>query len=351
MLKQLRAFLVLPVICCFLASGCGSKNQEPVYSNSQTVSVYDDATGYFKMNGFIQGTTYSIVYKSEQSKDYSKQVETLLKDFDRSLSNYDSTSIISRINNNDDGVVPDSLFLDFVSKSLKIYEMTNGAFDVTVAPVVNAWGFGFSDSSSVTEELIDSLLQKVGSDKISLENGVFLKRDSSVTLIGNAIAQGMSVDFVANFFNQKGVADYMVEIGGELRTKGVNPKGSAWRIAVDKPLAGLEQREFFSILQLSGKAMATSGNYRKYYDKGGVRYSHTIDPRTGYPVSHSLLSATVVADDCAEADALATSFMVMGLDSAKAFLQKHAEYNSLLIYAVGDSLAMYADDNMIKYMK
>lgn len=346
-----KAGFILLAAFLFIVEACQNNNSRMTVSPHQQVCVYDENTSCYRLNGFTQGTSYSIIYKYAGTDDFSLEIEQLILGFSKSLSNYDSSSVISRVNRNDSSVVLDSLFLSFVEKSLYIYEITDGAFDVTVAPIVNAWGFGFTDSASVTDEVIDGLLQTVGSDKLSYVDGHFRKTDTAVTLIGNAIAQGMSVDYVADFLEKKGVQDYMVEIGGELRTKGLNPKNEVWKIAVDKPVPGLEEREFFSVLALSGKALATSGNYRKYYDKGGQRFSHTIDPRTGYPVRHSLLSATVVADDCAEADALATAFMVMGLDSAKSFLGEHTEYNALLIYAVADSMAMYADEQMVKYME
>lgn len=300
---------------------------------------------YLILKGQTQGTFYEITYYDSQGRNFLQPVDSLLKQFSTSLSNYDTASTISRVNANQKVAEKDSLFDEFVEKSLKIYELTNGAFDVTVSPIVNAWGFGFTDTVVIEKELIDSLLNFVGSDKLNYKEGV-LQKDSSVTMISNAIAQGMSVDYIASFFESKGVVDYLINIGGEMRANGKNNRGTVWRIGINTPKENAGIEESTTSVLLKDKSIATSGNYRKFYEKDGVKYSHTVDPRTGYPVTHSLLSATVIADDCGEADALATAFMVMGIDSAKAFIKTHPKYQTVLIYSDADSLAIYAHPSL-----
>lgn len=301
---------------------------------------------YVRLSGFAQGTTYNIIYENSINKDLAEQVDSILKAFDRSLSNYNDSSVISRVNNNDTTVILDDLFLNFFDKSKEIYAKTNGAFDFTVAPVVNAWGFGFSDTAKVDSVLVDSLLQYVGSDKINIVSGKIQKQNPNIKIIGNAIAQGYSVDIVAAYFDLLHINNYLVEIGGEVKSKGVNNKGTVWRVGIDMPLDTLKQRKLHSVITLADKAIATSGNYRKFYVKDQIKYSHTIDPSTGFPVQHSLLSATVIANAGIDADALATAFMVMGAEQAKEFDRKTPEILLFLIYDTPSGLATYTSDSL-----
>jgi len=287
---------------------------------------------YKKTEGFAQGTTYHITYQSK--KDFSKEIDSLLKHFNTSLSTYEENSIISRINKNDTTVRIDSLFETFFNTSYNVYIKTYGYFDITVAPIVNAWGFGFTEKTEIDSMVIDSLLKYVGMDKLFIAGFSVFKNNKNIMLDGNAIAQGQSVDYIANFLEKNKISNYLVEIGGEVRVKGKNQNDKLWTIGIDKPVYNSDEtnRELQAILQLQNKSLATSGNYRKFYEKNGIKYSHTINPKTGYPVQHKLLSATVITDDCINADAYATACMVMGLLKAKDLIKELKNTEAYFIY-------------------
>jgi len=289
---------------------------------------------YISFSGPTQGTTYQVTYQSDDSIVYQKQVEELLHQFDMSLSTYEPSSLISMINRDIPGVRPDSFFTAVFNASYLIWKESEGALDITVAPLVNAWGFGFTEPASIDSALIDSLLQYVGMDMVRIENGFVVKDKKGIMFDVNAIAQGYAVDVVASYFEEKGIRNYLVEIGGEVRTKGMNSRGEAWRVGIDKPIEGLQLPgvQIEAIVSLSGRALATSGNYRRFYIKNGVKYSHTIDPKTGYPVQHHLLSATVLARDCMTADGFATALMVMGVEKSITLLQRRPDLEAYLIY-------------------
>ena len=296
---------------------------------------------YQQSSDFIFGTAYKIVYQHD--KDLSKEIREELMKVDYSLSPFNEKSVITAVNQNRD-VVLDTLFLDVFTKSMEISRETDGAFDITVAPLVNAWGFGFKNETRPTPRQVDSLLQIVGYKKVRLEDNKIIKQDRRMMLDCSAIAKGYGVDVVARYLRSQGVQNFMVEIGGEVVTSGVNPQRLPWRVGVVKPSEDSlnVNNELQTILNVTDKAMATSGNYRNFYYKNGKRFAHTIDPKTGSPVQHSLLSATVLADECAVADAYATSFMVMGLERAKKLLERHPELMVYLIYDDGkDSLAVW----------
>jgi thiamine biosynthesis lipoprotein len=290
---------------------------------------------YEEISGFAQGTTYHIIYESAHGESLQSSIDSLLTDFDRSLSIYQPNSIISRFNKNDPAVEADAIFNEVFKKSAEVFTATGGAFDITVGPIVNALGFGSGDTLNVDSLMIDSLLQYVGMSKVSLKQGKLIKENPNIQLDVNAIAQGYSVDLVARFFEDRGIRNYMVEIGGEVRAKGKNSKRSVWKIGIDKPQEGnmLPGSDLQAIVSLDGKSLATSGNYRKFYEKDGIKYVHTINPKTGFPVVSNLLSATVVAEDCITADAYATALMVMGLDQSIEFLKTHRFLDAFLIYA------------------
>lgn len=279
---------------------------------------------YVKVSGFAQGTTYNITYENSTNLDYSQDIDSILKAFDKSLSIYDSTSIISRINNNDGTVEVDDWFTEVFNKSAEVNTISGGAFDITVGPVVNAWGFGNGPVLKHDTAYIDSLLQYVGMNKVKIEGKKVLKQNPAVKLDVNALAQGYSVDVVCNFFRNKGIQNYLVEIGGEVRGKGTNAKNNFWHIGIDKPSDGNMSpgNNLQAIMEINNKALATSGNYRAFYVENGVKYAHTIDPKTGFPARNTLLSATVVCDDCMTADAYATTFMVLGTEKSKELLKK-----------------------------
>ena len=314
-----RILVSILIILTISLSSC--KDKSPVFAN---------------FTGFAQGSTYSIVYDNKKNIDPAElrnKVEKILSDFDMSLSVYKDSSIISKINRNED-VVPDSFFTEVFTKSVLISEMTDGAFDITVGPLVRAWGFGPDAHRSFTEAKRDSLIKLVGMSKVSLINGRLVKTDPRVCLDVNAIAQGFSVDVICRLFDNLGINNYLVEIGGELRAKG-KKGGNFWKIGIDKPVDNnMSPGETLqAIIKISDKALATSGNYRKFYIEGGIKYSHEIDPKTGYPAKNTLLSATIIADECAMADGIATACMVMGKEKTIQFLGIHPEFEAYLVYS------------------
>jgi thiamine biosynthesis lipoprotein len=289
---------------------------------------------YISLTGPTQGTSYHITYESNDSINYQPEIDTLLRQFDLSLSTYEPASIISRINRGEENVELSDLFINCYTASRQIFEESGGAFDITVAPVVNAWGFGFTEKSDPDSTMIDSLLQFVGMDKIKMENGKIIKDHPGVMLDVNAIAQGYAVDVVSEYLESKGITNYLVEIGGEVRTTGINPRGQIWRVGIDKPIDGIQipGMQMEAIIRLKNRSLATSGNYRRFYMKDGVKYSHTIDPVTGFPVRHNLLSVTVLADECMIADGFATAFMVLGLEKSKEILKNKKNLDAYLIF-------------------
>jgi thiamine biosynthesis lipoprotein len=253
---------------------------------------------------------------------------------DQSLSPFNENSIITAVNQNK-AVQLDSMFLDVYNLALHISEETDGAFDITVAPLVNAWGFGFKNSALPSSYQVDSLRQIVGYQKVSLENGHIKKKDPRIMLDCSAIAKGYGCDVIAKYLRSRGVKNFMVEIGGEIVTSGLNPERLPWKVGVTKPSDDSlsTSHELQTVLNVTDMAMATSGNYRNFYYKGGKKYAHTIDPKTGFPVQHNILSATVIAKSCAEADAYATSFMVMGLEKAQKVMERRPELMAYIIYS------------------
>ncbi|MBP5456685.1 MAG: FAD:protein FMN transferase [Paludibacteraceae bacterium] len=273
---------------------------------------------YLVETGRVHGTMYKISYESPTGVSLTASLDSLFHAFDLSLSTFNDSSIISRINRNDTTVVVDDFFSSVFFTGMEVSKNTGGAFDMTVAPLVNAWGFGFKKKENVTPKLIDSLLMHVGYEKVKLEQGRVIKSDPAVMLDAAAIAKGYSCDVVARYLEKQGVKNYMVDIGGEVVVRGMNPQGKLWSIGIEKPVddSTMLHQELQSVIYLNGWAVATSGNYRQFYHQGGKKYSHTINPHTGYPVNHNLLSATVVAPDCKTADAYATAFMVLGMEES-----------------------------------
>ncbi|SEV88539.1 thiamine biosynthesis lipoprotein [Prevotella sp. khp7] len=287
---------------------------------------------YQKSTDFIFGTTFHITYQCDS--DLTPYIKAELMKVDNSLSPFNKSSIITAINQNKD-VMPDSMFMDVFQLAMNISADTDGAFDITVAPLVNAWGFGFKSGQHPTKQQVDSLMQLVGYQKLAIVDGYVKKRDPRMMLDCSAIAKGYGSDVVAKFFRDRGIKNFMVEIGGEIVTSGVNEKKQPWSVGVTKPTDDSLNisHELQTILNVTDKAMATSGNYRNFYYKDGKKFAHTVDPKTGYPVQHSILSATVLAKSCAMADAYATSFMVMGLEKAQQVLDRHPELMAYFIYS------------------
>jgi FAD:protein FMN transferase len=287
-----------------------------------------------KYGGEAQGTYYSITYYDTDARNFQVSTDSILTQFDRCASIYMDNSIISRVNDNDPDVQLDSNFIKIFNLAQKVSEQTDGAFDCTVGPLVKAWGFGTKENKDLKPPKIDTLLQFIGYKKVKIENNKIVKESPQIMIDFNAIAQGYSVDIIAHFLESKGIENYLVDVGGEVLGKGNKADGSLWIVGIEKPAADSEAEPVVQTnVQLKNKALCTSGNYRKYRMINGKKYSHEIDPKTGFPVTHNLLSVSVIASDCGTADAFATAFMVMGLEKSKAFLSKHSELEAYFIYA------------------
>lgn len=288
---------------------------------------------YQKDQGFVFGTMYNISYQSAENLKH--EIEAVLSEVDGEFSMFNGQSVVSRINRGEQPVLS-SMFREVYGQAVIVNKETCGAFDVTVAPLVNAWGFGFRHQQMPTDAQVDSLLQIVGMHHLDFDadQSVIRKDDARVMLDFSAIAKGYGCDCVARLLRSRGVSNFMVEIGGEVVTQGISPNRLPWRIGVTKPTDDTlqAQKELQTVLNVTDRAMATSGNYRNFYYQGGRKFAHTIDPKSGYPVQHNILSATVLAPSCAEADAYATSFMVMGLDRARDLLEHHPELMAYFIY-------------------
>ena len=289
---------------------------------------------YHTYRGPIFGTFYTITYQAD--KDYHQEIREALMQVDSALSMFNEQSIISHINRENGGEA-NQMFMEVFNKAMEVSQETDGAFDITVAPLVNAWGFGFKNGERPTARQVDSLRQIIGYQKVTVVDGKIHKQDPRMMLDCSAIAKGYGTDVVARLLRNRGVKNFMVEIGGEIVTCGVNKERLPWKVGVIKPTDDSlsVSHELQTILNVTDIAMATSGNYRNFYYQGGKKYAHTIDPKTGYPVQHTILSATVLAKTCALADAYATSFMVMGFDEAQKVLERHPELMAYFIYDDG----------------
>ena len=304
-----------------------------------------EAPQYRYAQGLVFGTKYNITYL--YNADLKPEIEHTMALVDSALSMFNEESTISAVNRSQSIQVTDTMFLKVFRRAMEISEWTDGAFDITVAPAVNAWGFGFKHAENIRESTLDSLRSIIGYAKIHENDGLITKDNPDIMLDCSAIAKGFGSDMVAQMLSSKGINDYMVEIGGEIVVSGSNPKGKLWNIGISKPVDDSLSinNELQTVLAVTDIAMATSGNYRNYYVKDGRKYAHTIDPHTCMPVSHNLLSVTVLAADCATADALATSMMVMGLDSAQALCARHPEIQAYFIYQGADGSLCQVSEN------
>lgn len=293
------------------------------------------AAQFTEFSGHTQGTTYHIVYQERAGipkTGLQCSVDSLLKEFDHSFSLYDTASLLCHLNRNEP-VIVNSLVVAALNQSRLIWAASKGAFDITVGPLVKAWGFGPNETNLMDTLKLDSLKHLVGMDKIRLNGQYLEKAFPGIQLDFNAIAQGLAVDLICDLLQKRGLRAFLVEIGGEVRTRG-NKNGKPWRIGIDKPDEnGLPGQSLEAVLELENEAVSTSGNYRKFYIKDGIKYSHTINPKSGRPVRSRLLSATIVAKECSLADGYATACMVMGLDSAKGLVKNHPEIEVYFIYS------------------
>jgi thiamine biosynthesis lipoprotein len=324
----------------------------PILVSVFFISCNSNKHSLIKFEGNAQGTTYHISYMSDDSISRKTAIDSLLKEIDSSMSTWLPVSIISRINNNDKNVLVDQYFIDVFNKSIEVSEKTNGLFDVTVGPLVNSWGFGNTKKVTPDSKTIDSLLQLVGYKMLKLEDNKITKAKPEIKLDFNAIAQGYSVDVLARYLETKGIDNYIVEVGGELKAKG-KKENENWKVGIDKPNEkASSKRELEAVISLNNKALATSGNYRKFYEENGQKFSHIINPKTGYPAKQNLLSATVIADDGITADAYATAFMVMGLERSIQFLKDNNDLQ-LEVYFIYDDHGIwktYASESLKKWI-
>ena len=289
---------------------------------------------YYTHSGEIFGTRFNIKY--EYNKNLSKQIDSLLNNFNNCFSNYNPNSIISKINNNETHEIND-LINNMFQTSFEVNQTTNGAFDITVAPIVNLWGFGWKKNHNKNipdSALIDSVLQYVGMDKIQVIGNKIVKTCPNVTVVVNAIAKGLSVDYISEYFDSLQIKNYLVEIGGEVYCKGINHKKKNWTLGIEKPIenSNYDNRENQIRIQINEKGIATSGNYRQFLEYNKQKYGHTIDPRTGYPAKNSLLSVSVISESTMLSDAYATAFMVSGLEESIKILENLKNIDVYFIY-------------------
>lgn len=295
---------------------------------------------YLKIEGFTQGTTYSITYYDSLIRDFSVQIDSILGRIDHSMSIYNDSSIISLLNSNISDSIDDML-KEVIVSSFEIYHQSDGAFDITVGPVVRAIGFGKDKTQGIDSAKVKQLLPLIGMNKIHLDGNTLKKDDSRIQIDVNAIAQGYTVDVIGKYLESNGIKHYLVEVGGEITARGKNSKGTDWVVGIDKPVeSALPGENIQAKISISnGYGLATSGNYRKFIEVNGQKYAHTINPKTGFPELNSLLSATVVAPSATKADALATAFMVKGVEWSKNFVVKSNDIDAYLVYS--DSLGNY----------
>lgn len=332
MIKLLRWFNILFIVFVFIS--CQKQEQK------------------YTFDGFTQGTYYHIIIYSSDTTGIKKGIDSIFSAVDNTFSLWNKNSLLTKLNNNED-VELNSMFVDNFNIAKEISNLTAGALDITVGGVVQAYGFANKNKQELSESLLDSLLQFVGIKNVKIDNNKkLIKTYKETQLDFNAIAQGYTTDMISKFFLKKGVNNFIVDVGGEVYCKGQKPNNKMWSVAIEKPSNNPNaERKYNITINLKDKGIVTSGSYRKFYIENGIKYSHTIDPKTARPVKHSLLSASVIAKDATIADGLATAFMVMGLDKTKEFLLKHKEYAAYLIYSnnKGEMLT-WQSDNFNQYV-
>ena len=308
----------------------------------------EKSASYYTNQGKIFGTFYTIQY--EAITDLHDTIKATLQAFDNSLSMFNPSSTLSAINANRD-TTTDLYFEQMWCEAQRVHALSNGAFDITIAPLVNFWGFGNKGRANTLKDtdhsyMVDSLRQLIGLEKVQLIDHHIVKSDPRIMLDGGAVAKGQACDLIAQLLTEKGCTNYLVEIGGEIVCHGTNSRGEPWRVGISRPDDDPSgQQEIQEIIATSDICMATSGNYRNFYYDGNEKRSHTIDPRTGYPVQHSLLSATVVSSSCMRADALATACMVLGAEKALEMIKVAEDASCYLLVAQADTIAVITSPN------
>ncbi|AEI50983.1 FAD:protein FMN transferase [Runella slithyformis] len=289
---------------------------------------------YQKITGKAQGTTYAITFKGQQRAFSAEHADSIFQVIDRSMSLWDSTSGISRFNKITDWQEVDEHFQNVLRKSMEVHRQSSGAFDPTIGPLSRAWGFiRTNDLPLPDDRTIDSLKQFIGLEKVMLDGNRVTKQHPAIQLDFNAIAQGYTVDVIAAHLENKGILNYLIEVGGEVRARGKNSKGEDWKVGIEKPIQNEtgEQNELHSIVSLGTMSLATSGNYRNFLEMDGKQLSHILNPTTGKPVAHSVVSVSVLAPTCTEADAWATAFTVVGKDKSLA-LAKQLDFELQIVF-------------------
>ena len=320
----MRKTIVLVILCCFLI-GCSSVEKQHFF-------------------GTTQGSYYSITYYDEQNRDFHRDFDSIFKEVESTLSLWDENSIIRRVNRNDTSVVLNDIFIDNFNYAIKAAELSEGYFDPTIGPLVSAWGFHFKEGMEMTPEIVDSLKQFVDYRKIKIENGKVVKENQNMTLDFNAVAQGYTADMIGAFLLSQNVGDFLVDVGGEILAKGRKPNGELWKVGIEKPAENKNsERIVQEIVELHDKSIVTSGNYRKYVEYDGKRYSHSLNPKTGYPSENTLLSATIICDNTAWADCLASICMLVGIEKAKEIIET-SDYSI-------EALFIYVEDGIVSQLE
>ena len=284
------------------------------------------------LQGLVQGSYYAITYYDEQGRDFQKEVDSIFHAVDMSVNLWVDSSVICKVNRNEE-VELDGIFMDNFNVAQKAAELSGGFFDPTISPLVAAWGFSAKTGDSITPQLVDSLKQLVDYRKVHIEDGRLIKEDPAMKLDFNAIAQGYTTDLVSSMLDSKGIKSYLVDVGGEIFARGTKPDGKPWVVGIEKPAPDWDSEQVVQErVELQDKGIVTSGSYRKYVERDGKRYSHCIDPMTGYPVEHSLLSATVIAENATWADALASVCMVMGMEKSSLLIEGLEGVEAYYIY-------------------
>ena len=284
------------------------------------------------LQGEAQGSYYAITYYDEQERNFQHEIDSIFHAVDVSVNLWVDTSVISKVNRNED-VTLDSIFIDNFNIAQEAARLSDGYFDPTISPIVAAWGFSYKHGDSITPQLIDSLKQLVDYRKVRIENGMVIKENPAMTLDFNAIAQGYTSDLIASFLDSRGIKNYLVDTGGEIMAHGTKPNGQPWIVGIEKPADNWDSEQVVHTrIALRDKGLVTSGSTRKYVERNGKRYSHCIDPNTGYPVEHQVLSVTVMANSSVWADALASICMVMGMEKSLPLIENMDDVEAYYIY-------------------
>ncbi len=306
-------FFFMTIASCFLTS-CDSVERQQFF-------------------GTTQGSYYSITYYDKENRDFNPEFDSIFKEIENTLSLWDENSIIRRVNRNDTTVVLNQIFIDNFNYAMRAAELSGGYFDPTIGPLVAAWGFHFKEGMTMTPEIVDSLLQLVGYHKVKIVDGKVVKENPNMTLDFNAVAQGYTTDKIGEFLLSRNVNNFLVDVGGEILAKGYKPNGELWKVGIEKPAEDKDAARIVQeIVELKDKSIVTSGNYRKYVEQNGKRYSHSLNPKTGYPSENNLLSATIICDDTAWADCLASICMLVGMEKAMEIIKTQDNVEAFFIY-------------------